>query len=123
MTRREQLDRFLLCQELLFGYARLKGIPIRQGDAYRTPAQAAANAAAGTGIANSEHTRSLAVDIWIDPTGKDPIYTPMQLKAHPEAMAQYHDLGKFWEALGETWGGRFTRQDLCHFEIEGSPAK
>ena len=122
MTRREQLDRFLLCQELLFGYARLQGIPIRQGDAYRTPAQAAANAAAGTGIANSEHRYSLAIDIWIDPTGRDPIYSPKQLLLHPEVVAQYYDLGRFWELLGETWGGRFQRKDFCHFEIKGDPA-
>lgn len=123
MTRREQLDRFILCQGMLFDYARLRGIPTRQGDAFRTQAQAEANAAAGTGIANSEHRYSLAVDIWIDPTGKDPIYTPAQLSAHPEVVAQYLDLGRFWEFLGETWGGRFARQDLCHFEIKGDPVK
>jgi hypothetical protein len=64
------------------------------------------------GIADSKHLYSLAIDIWI--------YDP----AHPKEILwsdpRYALIGKFWESLGGTWGGRFTKPDIYHCEVAGS---
>jgi hypothetical protein len=121
MVRREQLNDFVQAKALLLLYAQYRGIPIREGDAFRSRAQAIANAAAGSGIADSKHCYSLAADIWIDPTGKNPIYSKEQLDANPLILKQYEDLGKFWVFLGHIWGGNFPRKDFVHFEFKEKP--
>ena len=86
------------------------------GELKRSQAQSALNAAAGIGIANSNHIRSLAIDLnlFIDktPTGDEDIY-----QTTTEA---YLPLGLKWESMHPLcrWGGRFHRPDGNHFSLE-----
>jgi len=84
------------------------------GEAYRTPEQAALNAAKGSGISNSLHTKKLAIDLslFVDLTegGDEDVYQ--------KDSAAYLPLGLFWESIGGSWGGRFHRPDGNHFSLE-----
>ena len=77
------------------------------GEAYRTPEQAALNAKSGAGIANSLHIQRLAVDfnLFIDGAWKTD-------------TESYRSMGEFWEGLGGSWGGRFSKPDADHFSLE-----
>lgn len=88
------------------------GYEVTLGEAYRPPAQAAANAAAGTGIRNSLHTQRLAIDLNLFEAG--------EYQTDSEA---HRPLGEFWESLSTPdyrccWGGRFARPDGNHYSIE-----
>ena len=82
------------------------GYEVTLGEAYRTPEQAAINAAKGSGINHSLHTDRLAIDINLF---KDGIY----LTKTPD----YQPLGEWWESVGGAWGGRFEKQDGNHFSL------
>ncbi|EMV5777726.1 M15 family metallopeptidase, partial [Escherichia coli] len=81
-------------------------------EAYRTPEQAALNAKSGKGIRNSLHTLRLAVDFNLFINGK--------YQADTDA---YRPLGEYWESIGGTWGGRFSRADGNHFSLEHNGVK
>ena len=72
-------------------------------DTFRTAEEAAANARIGKGIVNSMHEYGAAVDIISGSKGWN----------HPKFFIE---LGKQAEALGLTWGGRFTRVDKPHVQ-------
>jgi hypothetical protein len=112
VTRADQYRDFLTMFTRLLLSAMDKGIPLRFGEAYRTPRQAQLNAENGAGIANSKHCYSLAVDLWIYNDDGKGIDWKSDL---------YRELGEEWEKLGGKWGGRFTIGDLCHFEYENQP--
>ncbi len=84
------------------------------GEAYRTPEQAALNAKKGTGIANSLHTKRLAIDLnlFIDGT----------YQTDSEA---YRPLGAYWKSLHPdcAWGGDFNRPDGNHFSFQHNGIK
>lgn len=84
------------------------GYGVTLGDAYRSPEQAKANAASGSGIAKSLHCERLAIDLNLF---KDGIYITDE-RGHRE-------LGTWWETLsaGHRWGGRFKRPDPNHYSI------
>lgn len=97
--------RFVLMVAGLIEYAYSLGYEMSFGEAYRTPEQAALNAKAGKGIANSLHTQRLAIDLnlfldgqWLDKT------------------ADHEPLGIWWESIGGAWGGRF--KDGNHYSLE-----
>jgi hypothetical protein len=84
------------------------------GECYRTPQQAAWNAAHGLGISRSLHTERLAVDLqcyrqfsgawrWLS-VGNEP---------------EYAALGAYWQTLDPlcAWGGTFTKRDPGHFSL------
>jgi hypothetical protein len=73
---------------------------------YRTPEQAALNAAKGVGITNSLHCLGLAIDLVLCKHGA-PLW----------ATEAYRDLGMYWESLDPlcSWGGHFN--DGGHFSI------
>ncbi len=71
------------------------------GESWRTPEQAAANAAKGIGILNSLHCERLAQDLNFFLGGK--------LVAPPA------EIGEWWEQQGGAWGGRFG--DPPHFSL------
>ena len=90
------------------------GYELTDGEAYRTPEQAALNAAKGTGISNSLHTKRLARDKNLFIAG---VY-----QTDSEA---YRPLGEKWESMHPLcrWGGRFKKPDGNHFSIEHEGVK
>lgn len=107
LLQKQQLFAQLLGKLLTWVYA--NGFAVTVGDAYRTPDQAAANAAAGTGIAHSLHSDRLAIDL--------NLFIHGEYQATSEA---YKPLGDYWKSLHEgcCWGGDFTtRADGNHFSI------
>ena len=88
----------------LITWAYAGGYELTFGETYRTPEQAALNAKTGAGISNSLHTKRLAVDLML---WKDGVY-------QTDSKA-YEPLGKYWESIGGSWGGRFSRPDGNHF--------
>ena len=85
------------------------GYELTFGECYRTPEQAALNAASGKGIANSLHTKRLAIDLNLFVNG--------EYRTETEA---YKQVGEYWKALDPEarWGGDFSRPDGNHFSLE-----
>lgn len=114
MKRLEQYSKFNQMVELLFGYARLAGIPIRYGEAHRPYFVAEKYAKEGKGIIKSKHRWSLAVDIWITDSE---IGNKILWKDD-----RYKTLGDFWKFIGGKWGGNFKKPyDPYHFEFPERP--
>ena len=88
----------------LIDYAYSQGFELTFSEAYRTPEQAALNAKSGSGISNSLHTKRLAVDLNLFIGG-----------VYQDKSEAYRPLGEFWESLGGSWGGRFSKPDGNHF--------
>jgi hypothetical protein len=99
---------------MLIAFAYKQGFELTFGDAYRSPEQAAANAKAGSGIANSLHCQRLAVDL--------NLFIQGQYITNSDA---YKPLGEYWEGLDPLcrWGGRFKKPDGNHFSIEHEGVK
>jgi uncharacterized protein YcbK (DUF882 family) len=95
---------FPLMLAALITWAYEHGYEITLGEAYRTPEQAALNAASGTGVANSLHTQRLAIDLNLF---KDGVYLTK--------TEDYKEIGQKWEEIGGSWGGRFN--DGNHFSL------
>jgi len=93
-----------------------QGYELSDGEAYRTPEQAALNAAKGTGIVNSLHCLRLARDknLFKDsaPGVDDDVY-----QKDSEA---YRPLGEKWKSMHPLcrWGGDFSKPDGNHFSLE-----
>lgn len=107
MTLGEQQRLFTRLVGSLISWAYANGYELTFGETYRTPEQAALNAAKGIGIANSLHTLRLAVDFNLFKDG-----------AYLTDTADYQPMGVFWESIGGSWGGRFTQKDGNHFSLE-----
>lgn len=103
-TLREKQSRFVRLTGLLIEWATQQGYELTFGETWRTPEQAALNAAKGIGIRNSLHCDRLAVDFNLFRGGK--------------LISDYRPLGEYWESLSPDcrWGGRFG--DPPHFSIE-----
>ena len=92
-----------------------QGYELSDGEAYRTPEQAALNAAAGRGITNSLHCKRLARDVNLfkdsAPGADDDVYQ--------KDSDAYRPLGEKWESMHPLarWGGRFSRPDGNHFSF------
>lgn len=84
-----------------------QGFELTFGEAYRTPEQAALDAKSGSGIANSLHTKRLAIDLNLFIDG-----------SYQTSTEAYRPMGEFWESLGGSWGGRFSKPDGNHFSLE-----
>lgn len=86
-----------------------EGYEATLGDAYRTPEQAAANAAAGKGIVKSLHCDRLAIDLNLFKDG-------MWLQKTEDHLP----IGEWWEKQHPLtrWGGRFKcRPDGNHYSV------
>jgi hypothetical protein len=66
-----------------------------------------------TGKANSLHKSQLAIDILLF-TADNEWLTETQ---------DYEWLGRYWESLGGSWGGRFKLGDGNHFSLEHNGMK
>lgn len=91
----------LMLGRLLVHIATETDYRVTMGETWRTPEQAAMNAAKGIGIKNSLHCERLAADLNFFRDGK--------LTATPE------EVGAWWEEQGGAWGGRFN--DPAHFSL------
>lgn len=92
----------------LVRWAYANGFELSFGEAFRTVQQAAWNAKAGSGIANSLHVRRLAIDLNVF---KDGTYLTLS--------EQYAPLGEYWKTLHPLarWGGDFKKPDGNHFSF------
>ncbi|HGV6771546.1 TPA: M15 family metallopeptidase, partial [Escherichia coli] len=63
-------------------------------------------------IRNSLHTLRLAVDFNLFINGE-----------YQTDTDAYRPLGEYWESIGGTWGGRFSRADGNHFSLEHNGVK
>lgn len=110
MSLHEKQRLFTRYVGMLIGWAYKQGYELTFGDAYRSPEQAAKNAADGTGIVNSLHTKRLAVDLNLFIRGE-----------YITNADAYKPLGEYWKSLDplNRWGGDFAnRKDGNHFSIE-----
>lgn len=109
MTLSEKQRLFTKLVGALIDWAYNNGYELTLGDAYRSPEQAAANAAAGIGIRNSLHTQRLAIDLNLFKDG-----------AYLAESESYRPLGEFWKGLHPDccFGGDFSpRTDGNHFSL------
>ena len=105
----EKQLKFCLLSAKLILWAHEHGYKVKYGEALRSKEQAIWNATkAGTGIVNSLHTKSLAVDL--------PLFIDGEYQIHSEA---YKPLGDYWKSLDPDccWGGDFSRPDGIHFSL------
>ena len=107
MTLGQKQRKFTRMIALLIMHAYENGYELTFAEAYRTPEQAALNAKAGKGISTSLHLDRLAVDFNLF---KDGVYLT--------ATDDHRPLGEFWESIGGSWGGRFSRPDGNHYSLE-----
>ena len=105
MTLGEKQRLFTRMLADLIRHAYEHGYELTLGEAYRTPEQAALNAASGKGIANSLHTVRLAIDLNLFKDGK-----------WLQNTEDHKPLGEYWESIGGAWGGRF--RDGNHYSLE-----
>lgn len=103
---REKQSDFVQMVARLIDYAYDNGFELTFGDAYRDPrVHGHVGTSRGYGRKNSLHKERLAVDFNLF---KDGIYLTN--------AQDYNKLGEFWEAIGGSWGGRFS--DANHFSLE-----
>lgn len=95
----------------LIKFAESKGYQLTLGDAYRDPrVHGKVGVKASYSSANSVHKQRLAIDLNLF---KDGVYL--------SSTEDYVELGKYWESIGGTWGGRF--EDGNHFSLEHNGMK
>jgi hypothetical protein len=117
MTLREKQSKFVELVALLISEFTERGFALTFGEAWRSPQEAARDAATGAGIAHSLHTQRLAIDM--------NLFIDGQLQTD---TAAYEPMGVWWEAQSRDgytccWGGRFSRPDGDHFSIEHEGVK
>jgi len=110
MSLRTKQSIFTYNVSRLIQYAYENGYELTFGQTYRTPEEAARNAANGTGIANSLHTQRLAVDFNLFWDGE-----------YLTETEDHRPLGEYWESLHpeNSWGGRFNDGNHYSMEHEG----
>lgn len=91
----------------LIQFAYQQGYSLSFGEAYRPPEVAERYALEGRGISNSLHTSRLAIDLNLFQKGK-----------YLTKSEDYLPLGEYWESIGGSWGGRFSKPDGNHFSLE-----
>lgn len=101
-------EQFAQSAALLIQKAKELGYGVTLGEAWRSPQQAALNAAAGTGISNSLHTERLAIDINLFLNG-----------VYITDTTGHRTLGAWWKTLGGNYryGGDFSKPDPNHYSI------
>jgi len=109
MTLGEKQRRFTELVGRLIEWCYDEGFELTFGECYRTPEQAALNAASGAGISNSLHTKRLAIDLQLFLGGE-----------YQTASPAYKPLGDYWKTLDPEcrWGGDFSKPDGNHFSME-----
>lgn len=107
-------EEFSYCLGKLLVWAHENGHPVRGGEWYRPPAQAALNAQTGAGIAQSLHIEKIAVDL-----------NRVVAGALSDLSSDYKPLADYWKTLHPlaSWGGDFKptvarpHGDIYHFSF------
>lgn len=101
-------EEFAISAARLILKAKELGYGVTFGEAWRSPEQAALNAAKGTGISNSLHTERLAIDLNIFKNG-----------VYLTDGTGHRELGVWWKTLGPMYrhGGDFKKPDHNHYSI------
>lgn len=110
MTLGEQQKLFALHFGILLVWLYDNGYECSIDEVLRTHAQAAINAASGTGVVHSLHLLHLAGDLNIFKDGK-----------FLTTVDEIRPVGEYWKSLHPLcrWGGDFhTRPDADHFSME-----
>jgi hypothetical protein len=112
LGQKQRLFTRLVGQLIAWAYA--NGYELTFGDAYRSPEQAAVNAAKGAGITNSLHTKRLAIDFNLFVNGE-----------YQTSTESYRRLGEYWKSLDPLccWGGDFSKPDGNHFSLQHEGVK
>lgn len=97
MTLGETQEKFAVMVQHLLAQAHLLGYNVRIGHVMRCKD-------CRTGHGNSLHKMKLAIDLNLFRDGK-----------YLSKTEDHTELGKFWESLGGTWGGRFG--DGNHYSL------
>ena len=110
LSRKQSAFAVLVARLILF--AESQGWALTFGEAYRSPEEAARLAKLGKGIAESLHTKRLAIDLNLFING-----------VYQSESGAYRVLGEWWEAQSTDaltcyWGGRFFKRDGNHFSVE-----
>lgn len=103
---------YMVARLVYWVYQNRPSYKLTYGEAFRTPEQCVLNAAKGSGISNSLHSRRLAVDLNLFIDG-----------VYQEDSIAYEPLGRYWESIGGSWGGRFTKPDGNHFSFSPDGGK
>lgn len=109
ITLGEKQKLFVKLVGQLIDWSYANGYELTFGETVRSPAQAAANAAAGSGITKSNHIIRLAIDLNLFING--------EYRTDEES---YRPLGEYWCTLDPLcrWGGHFGKPDSDHFSLE-----
>lgn len=106
-TLGQKQRRFSLMVAQLIMKAYEMGYEISLGEAHRPPEVAKLYAKDGRGISNSLHCDRLAIDLNLFKNG-----------VYLHKSESYKELGTFWESIGGSWGGRWTKPvDGNHFSL------
>lgn len=108
----EKQQKFTIMVMRLIVFAENNRLQLTFGEAYRSPETAELYARQGKGIKNSLHCQRLAIDFNLFKNGK-----------YLTATSDYEILGEFWEKIGGSWGGRFSKPDGNHFSLEHNGVK
>jgi hypothetical protein len=106
LGERQRLFTRLVAKLIEFAYE--SGYELTFAEAYRTPEQAALNAKAGKGIAQSLHGMRLAIDLNLFRNGK-----------YLTDSEAHRPLGEYWKTLHPDccWGGDFSKPDGNHYSM------
>jgi len=100
MTLRQKQSKFVRMVALLIQFAYEQGYEITFGDAWAHDGH----------IDGSFHYKRLAIDLNLFRNGR-----------YLSSTEAHRPLGEFWESIGGSWGGDFTRPDGNHYSLdEGS---
>lgn len=104
LSEKQQLFTVMIAS--LIHFAEEKGYRLTFGEAYRTPEQAALNAKKGVALLTA-----------CIPSASRWILTCL-LTANTRPTAPHTAPGEYWESIGGSWGGRFSKPDGNHFSLE-----
>lgn len=88
--------KFVLMVGTLIAWAYERGYKLTFGDAFREHPE----------FVNSLHAKRLAIDLNLFIGGE-----------YQSSSEAYLPLGEYWESLGGSWGGRFSKPDGNHFSL------
>lgn len=92
----------------LITWAYEQGYELTFGDAFRDPrVHGFVGQKVGYGHRNSAHKQKLAIDLNLFKDGE-----------YLTSTEDHRPLGEYWESIGGSWGGRFTKPDGNHYSLE-----